>query len=374
MAKGTPAIRDILEALVGREMPGTRKVPDPVRIVAQMFDITALTARKYLQRLANADLATLSHGEQGSISHLFLPPEEKIPERLAALEPPAPLPLPTPPPPRSHMVTCNAGPPEEPRPSAAPAPATELAAVLVDVDNVVIPSRQGHLNISWAKLKEYLRETFGKLGFSDAFIGPRTDDDLIALLWDNGFDVITCPMGSKDKDSVDEKMRMRALKYLLTTGISHVVIVSRDADFRPLVVEAADRGKQVTLVDTTGLAARLAGMDAPVILKNSRPLERYLDAVGRVRHRLNHAADPDCQFITHVASLVRLDFQQCHDCRRPGDINVRVRKKLLAKWSPRYLVQDIDAAIRALLQSGALANAGKGLRIHTSNELWKHVP
>ncbi len=352
----TPAVRDILDAVVGCLVPGTRKVTDPVSIIRQRFSVSADTARKYLRRLADANMVTLSH-MQGSLSHLFLAPEETLSRLVAALPPP---PIPEPPRPRRAKPTGVSG----------------ATAVLVDVDNVVLGFKKEGLTVSFLKLKEYLRAALGIIGFCDAYVSPRSDSILVAALWDAGFDVIICPMGSKDKDAVDEKMRLRGLKYLLTTGIRQVAVVSRDSDFRPLVSEAADRGKKVILVNLTADMRELSGIDPAVAVPYSRPVQRFLDALECVRSRRpGSSQDTDCGFVTHVASLVRGDFRDSHDDRHPDAISKRVRARLLQKWRPSYLVSDIDAAIKALLESGALHRSGSsGLRLEDKNELWKHVP
>lgn len=154
-------------------------------------------------------------------------------------------------------------------------PQQSLVAALVDFDNTEITAKNNGFDVSFAKLRDYLRK-FGQVIFADVFLSPfATRPETISRLWDAGFTVIACPQGWKDKDAVDEKMRLRAGDYLREMNIGKIIIVSRDQDFRELGNRAANLHKETVFVDIVAIQEAVRGHDIVPELKLTPTGERF---------------------------------------------------------------------------------------------------
>ncbi|MBI2039191.1 MAG: NYN domain-containing protein [Candidatus Niyogibacteria bacterium] len=167
-------------------------------------------------------------------------------------------------------------------------------ALLVDWENTFLAGTVRGFAVSFSGIKKLVREQ-GRILFADVFVDPHTVEraaksgasDTLRSLWDAGYHVIACPMGSKDADAVDTIMNQRARDYLELADIDILVVVSRDRDFRALSDKAADRGKHVVLFDVIKHRSHVEGGDAHFELENGREhikLERAAEALKTARH------------------------------------------------------------------------------------------
>ncbi|MFC1756900.1 NYN domain-containing protein [Patescibacteria group bacterium] len=137
---------------------------------------------------------------------------------------------------------------------------TRKVMVLVDYDNINISASEEGKIIDLKAIIEKCLE-FGTIEFAFLFasqrnfensMGSRTDLPMDAH--NNGFIPVVCP-GTivqdgelKQKDKVDSIMINLARKYLQTSLIDSVVIVSHDEDFLPLANDFRFKRKQVIVM------------------------------------------------------------------------------------------------------------------------------
>ena len=177
-----------------------------------------------------------------------------------------------------------------PRPIAPAAPEPKPAALpriilLVDHDNATMRAREAQFNLSFARLKEYARKQ-GRVLFADVFISPYSNrPEQVAVLWQAGFQVIACPMATKDKDAVDQKLNWRARQYLSETDVEVVLIASADRDFAELKDFARDRHREVRFIDTARERPELEGNEVAPQLPLSRTLSEFAIAIGNLENQ-----------------------------------------------------------------------------------------
>ncbi|MBI3588390.1 TIGR00288 family NYN domain-containing protein [Candidatus Micrarchaeota archaeon] len=94
---------------------------------------------------------------------------------------------------------------------------------------------------------ERVRRLVGKLGrmkIAKVFLDQYAPDKLIEAVTNQGFDVVIVP------SDVDVALAVDAVEAVFNPAIDTIVIVSRDSDFKPVLMKAKARGKETVVAGT----------------------------------------------------------------------------------------------------------------------------
>ncbi|MBC5793325.1 MAG: TIGR00288 family NYN domain-containing protein [Nanohaloarchaea archaeon] len=117
-------------------------------------------------------------------------------------------------------------------------------AVYVDGPNVI--RKQFDLDLD--ALREKV-EDFGNIKVGKVFLNQYASEKLIEAIVSQGFEPALGLGGEKDKESdVDVYMAVNAMESVFSDDIDVVVIVTRDADFLPVVQKAKEHGKETVVI------------------------------------------------------------------------------------------------------------------------------
>ena len=112
-------------------------------------------------------------------------------------------------------------------------------ALLVDGPNIL----RKEFRISLADIKREL-ERFGILKVAKVYLDQYAPEKLIEAVTNLGFEpVITCT-------DVDVLMSVEATELIFDDNIDIIAVMTRDADFQPVIRKAKERGKETIVVGT----------------------------------------------------------------------------------------------------------------------------
>lgn len=102
---------------------------------------------------------------------------------------------------------------------------------------------------------------FGRVTIGKVFINQYAPEKLIEAVINEGFECIMV-LGEKSSDNtsadVDVSMTVAAMEAIITKDIDAIVIVTRDADFLPVMQKAKEYGKWVVVIGAeSGFSASL---------------------------------------------------------------------------------------------------------------------
>ena len=117
-------------------------------------------------------------------------------------------------------------------------------AVFVDGPNVI--RKQFDLDLD--ALREEIEE-FGNIKVGKVFLNQYASEKLIEAIVSQGFEAALGLGGEKDKESdVDVYMAVNAMDAVYNDDIDVIVIVTRDADFLPVIQKAKENGKETVVI------------------------------------------------------------------------------------------------------------------------------
>jgi uncharacterized protein (TIGR00288 family) len=112
-------------------------------------------------------------------------------------------------------------------------------ALLVDGPNIL----RKEFRISLADIKKEL-ERFGILKVAKVYLDQYAPEKLIEAVTNLGFEpVITCT-------DVDVLMSVEATELIFNDNIDIIAVMTRDADFQPVIRKAKEHGKETIVVGT----------------------------------------------------------------------------------------------------------------------------
>ncbi|MBI2543472.1 MAG: NYN domain-containing protein [Candidatus Aenigmarchaeota archaeon] len=92
---------------------------------------------------------------------------------------------------------------------------------------------------------------FGRISIAKVFINQYAPEKLIEAVINEGFECIMV-LGQKSTDEtsadVDVSMTVAAMEAIITKDVDVIVIVTRDADFLPVMQKAKEYGKKVVTI------------------------------------------------------------------------------------------------------------------------------
>lgn len=394
---------NVLAALKTITEPGT-EIIYPVEELRAKTELSEITVRKYLKELSDSRVIVLHYGGHKGVQIIgctvcqtVLRPEPMPPRTNSQSTPAKPVikiyvetkaetvvePVKKPPPvviepapPKVEVAPTPPPPAPDPRPPdpviPAPTKTSPIVILLVDYDNATMRAREAQFNLSFARLKEYARKQ-GRVIFADAFISPHSSrQDQIACLWQAGFQVIVCPMATKDKDAVDQKLSWRARQYITETAADLVLIASADRDFVELKDFARDRHKQVRFIDTAMLRPDLEGSEVAPQLPLSRTLSEFTIAISNMEHKQTPStprARQQMEFVQAVISALAIR-ERDENGRRAAFLYLKnnLWPRLQGRWGKSFTSNDLHSALTSLVNAEVLAkNTTRDMNFYTLN-------
>lgn len=234
---------------------------------------------------------------------------------------------------------------------------------LVDFDNVTGSARDASFSISFGRIREYVRR-FGTVLFVDAFVSPNSArPEIVQGLWNAGFQVIACPMASKDRDDVDAKMNWRARQYLNMANVTTVIIVSRDQDFRDLTDYAEDLHKKVVFIDVVKQRSEFEGVDPSggIPTYTSRRLIKFTRALDQLSENSRGYNAEEAETIRFVRDVVvecdaREKDMEKLALAKPSFLTLQsyVSARVMLRWSKIFTAIDVKQALTAMVEARAV--------------------
>lgn len=112
-------------------------------------------------------------------------------------------------------------------------------AVFVDGPNIIRKELGVDLETVKARLSKH-----GRLKVAKVFLDQYASDKLIEAVTNQGFDVVIIP------SDVDVALAVEAMEAAFNPTVDTIAIVSRDSDFKPVVMKAKAHGKHTIVVGT----------------------------------------------------------------------------------------------------------------------------
>ncbi len=128
-------------------------------------------------------------------------------------------------------------------------------ALLVDGPNILRKTFSVDLN----KVREELK-AYGNVRVAKVYLDQYASDKLIEAMVNQGFETeITT-------GDVDVTLAIEAMEYVLDPNIDMIAIMSRDTDFRPILIKARKRGKKTMIIGTDSAFSAALKNTADIVL------------------------------------------------------------------------------------------------------------
>ncbi len=129
-------------------------------------------------------------------------------------------------------------------------------ALFVDGPNLL----RKEFNIDLEKVKKKLGK-YGKIKVAKVFLDQYAPDKLIEAVTNQGFEPVITPT------DVDVWMAVDAMEQVYNPAIDVIAIMSRDADYQPVLIEAKTKGKETIVIGVEpGFSAALKNTADIVII------------------------------------------------------------------------------------------------------------
>ncbi|MCX6767936.1 MAG: TIGR00288 family NYN domain-containing protein [Candidatus Micrarchaeota archaeon] len=112
-------------------------------------------------------------------------------------------------------------------------------ACFVDGPNML----RKELGVDLDKVKKKLQK-IGRLTVAKVFLDQYASDKLIEAVTNQGFEAQIVP------SDVDVALAIEAMQSVFNEHVDAIAIVSRDSDFKPLLMRAKEKGKETIVVGT----------------------------------------------------------------------------------------------------------------------------
>lgn len=133
---------------------------------------------------------------------------------------------------------------------------TKSIALIVDGPNML--RREFDLDLS--DIKKQL-SVFGSIKIGKVFLNQFAPDKLIEAVVNQGFEPIVVTT-----DDVDAPMAAEAMEIVFNPHIDILALMTRDADFHPVIAKAKQYGKETIVIGSEPFAAALKNSADHVIL------------------------------------------------------------------------------------------------------------
>ena len=142
-------------------------------------------------------------------------------------------------------------------------------ALLVDGPNIIRKA----FNLDLADVKRELNK-YGNIRIARIYLDQYASDKLIEAMVNQGFEPIITT------GDVDVTMAIEGMEYLLDPDVDILALMTRDTDYRPLLVKAKARGKKTMIVatDVAFSAALRNTADRIIIFKGQGAIETIVNS------------------------------------------------------------------------------------------------
>jgi len=133
-------------------------------------------------------------------------------------------------------------------------------ALLVDGPNII----RKELKLDLMKMKKEVQK-HGNLRVARIYLDQFASDKLIEAMVNQGFDITTTT------GDVDVTMAIEAMEFVLDPSIDIIALMTRDTDYRPVLVKARAHGKRTIIIatDIAFSAALRNNADIVIIFKGN---------------------------------------------------------------------------------------------------------
>lgn len=137
-------------------------------------------------------------------------------------------------------------------------------ALLVDGPNILRKA----FNIDLLAVKRELAK-HGELRVARIYLDQYASEKLIEAMFNQGFETVTTT------GDVDVTMAIEAMEYTLSRDIDTIALMTRDTDYRPVLVKARAHGKKTIIIatDVAFSAALRNTADKVIIFKGPGNIE-----------------------------------------------------------------------------------------------------
>jgi len=142
-------------------------------------------------------------------------------------------------------------------------------ALLVDGPNILRKA----FNIDLAAVKKELTK-YGNIRIARVYLDQYASDKLIEAMVNQGFDTVT------STGDVDVTMAIEGMEMVLDPNIDIIALMTRDTDYRPVLVKAKARGKETIIIatDVAFSAALRNTADKVIIFKGPGNVETIVNS------------------------------------------------------------------------------------------------
>ncbi len=112
-------------------------------------------------------------------------------------------------------------------------------ALLVDGPNIL----RKQFNIDMVAIRKEAGK-HGNIKIAKIYLDQYASDKLIEAMVNQGFDTETTT------GDVDVTMAIEAMEYVLDPGIDMIALMTRDIDYRPVLIKARAKGKKTMIIAT----------------------------------------------------------------------------------------------------------------------------
>lgn len=142
-------------------------------------------------------------------------------------------------------------------------------ALLVDGPNIIRKA----FNVDLVEVKKELNK-YGNIRIAKIYLDQYASDKLIEAMINQGFETIIT------SGDVDVTMAIEAMEHLMEPGIDIIALMTRDTDYRPVLVKAKARGKKTIIIATdVGFSAALRNTaDRIIIFKGPGRIETIVNS------------------------------------------------------------------------------------------------
>ena len=134
-------------------------------------------------------------------------------------------------------------------------------AVLIDGPNTIRKKFNVDLKVVLKEIAKY-----GQIRIAKIYLDQYASEKLIEAMVNQGLDTIITT------GDVDVTMAIEAMEYVLNPGIDIIALMTRDTDFRPVLIKAREHGKK-TIIAANDVAFSVAlknTSDIVITMKNKK--------------------------------------------------------------------------------------------------------
>lgn len=145
--------------------------------------------------------------------------------------------------------------------------------LLVDGPNVI----RKEFNVDLYEIKNVLKE-YGNVKIGKVFINQYASNKLVEAIENHGLEPIIC------SSDVDVRLAVEGMELVYNDNIDTIAIVTRDADFKPLLNKANEKGKETIIFGIQpGFSIALKNSaDYVILLKDAKMT--YEDENGEIHY------------------------------------------------------------------------------------------